>query len=271
MDIEKLAILTSKGVIVLDQLEEFELKDISFLDLLLNGKLKEVEEWLKGGNDKALNLIPIEEVDFAPLYRNPRKIWGMGMNYKSVKTELGAIEESDPIFFMKPYSSLIGPNDSIIIPDQSNRTTAEAELAIIIGKTCKNIEENEVMDVIAGFTPAIDVTAADIHAANPRYLQRSKSFDTFFSFGPVFLSKSEVENVDSLSVATVLNGQIIHQNKVSNMIYSPENIVSFLSKVSTLHPGDIIITGTPGATVIQKGDRVECQIEGFEILCNSVI
>jgi 2-keto-4-pentenoate hydratase/2-oxohepta-3-ene-1,7-dioic acid hydratase in catechol pathway len=268
---EKAAILIEKGAIILEDIKELGLKNSTLLEIISMGKLNDLNAWYQRvGNEYEPFVISYDRLEYAPLYRNPRKIWGIGMNYHSVKTELGSLGETDPVLFMKPDTSLIGPCDSIVIPAQSKRTTAEAELAIIIGEKCKNMNENEVSNVIAGFTTAIDVTAADIHAENPRYLQRAKSFDTFFSFGPVFLSNDEIEDLSTLHVQTALNGQVIHKNKVENMIYSPAQIVSFLSQVSTLLPGDIILTGTPGATIIQENEVIECRIDGFEALVNSV-
>lgn len=171
---------------------------------------------------------------------------------------------------MKPDTTIIGPSDMIEIPHQSERTTAESELGIIIGKECKNVSEEDAQSVIAGYTTIIDMTAEDILAINPRYLTRSKSFDTFFSFGPQLITPDEVDEVLDLNVSTVINGEVHRKNVVSNMTFRPWNLVSFHSKVMTLLPGDIISTGTPGAVVIRDGDVVECHIDGFEKLVNSV-
>ena len=172
---------------------------------------------------------------------------------------------------MKPDTSIIGPGDTIEIPLQSERTTAEAELGVIIGKACRDVEEEDVMPYIAGYTTIIDMTAEDILQKNPRYLTRAKSFDTFFSFGPQFVTKDEIGDLHALEVATVINGTVHRKNTINHMTFSPEFLVSFHSKVMTLLPGDIISTGTPGAVPIQDGDRVECRIEGFEPLANPCV
>jgi 2-keto-4-pentenoate hydratase/2-oxohepta-3-ene-1,7-dioic acid hydratase in catechol pathway len=114
------------------------------------------------------------------------------------------------------------------------------------------------------------MTAEDILRKNPRYLTRSKSFDTFFSFGPELVTPDEIEDVEALEVSTVLNGEVGRTNTVSSMIFSPRWLVSFHSRVMTLLPGDVISTGTPGAVVIDDGDVVECRITGFEPLSNPV-
>jgi 2-keto-4-pentenoate hydratase/2-oxohepta-3-ene-1,7-dioic acid hydratase in catechol pathway len=125
--------------------------------------------------------------------------------------------------------------------------------------------------VVAGFTTIIDMTAEDILRQNPRYLTVSKSFDTFFSFGPQLVTPDEIPDVSTLEVSTVLNGRVHAQNVVANMSFSPAFLVSFLSRVMTLLPGDIISTGTPGACAIADGDVVECRINGFPSLINPVV
>ena len=171
---------------------------------------------------------------------------------------------------MKPDTTIIGHGDTILIPRQSERTTAEAELGIVIGRTCKNVAREDWLSVVAGFTTVIDMTAEDILRRNPRYLTRAKSFDTFFSFGPVLLTPDEIGDVLELRVSTVLNGEVIASDRVINMTFPPDFLVAFHSEVMTLLPGDIISTGTPGAAVIRDGDRVECRIDGFETLMNPV-
>ncbi len=214
---------------------------------------------------------PADGVQFGPLYRHPRKIWGIGLNYVEHASDLHEKAPStEPASFMKPDTTIIGPKDTITIPHQSERTTAEAELGVIIGKMCKDVSEDDAESYIAGYTTIIDMTAEDILQVNPRYLTRSKSFDTFFSFGPELVTSDEIEELMNLEVSTMINGELHRKNKVQNMTFNPYDLVSFHSKVMTLLPGDIISTGTPGAVVIQDGDVVECHIEGFHPLVNPV-
>ena len=214
---------------------------------------------------------PKKMISFAPLYRRPRKIWGIGLNYQAHARDLSEkAPETEPASFMKPDTTIIGHGDTILIPRQSERTTAEAELGIIIGRHAKNVVREDWLSVVAGFTTVIDMTAEDILRRNPRYLTRSKSFDTFFSIGPVLLTPDEISDVLDLKVSTVLNGQVIAEDRVVNMTFPPDLLVAFHSEVMTLLPGDIISTGTPGAALIQDGDRVECRIDGFETLMNPV-
>ncbi|WP_047986034.1 fumarylacetoacetate hydrolase family protein [Ornithinibacillus californiensis] len=246
----------------------FELVKTEKLEALIDF-IKEKEEMilLKTSSD----LIPHQEVNYGPLYRHPGKIWGIGLNYVEHASDLHEVApNTEPASFMKPDTTIIGQGDAIEIPYQSYRTTAEAELGIIIGKECKNIEPEEVPNVIAGYTTIIDMTAEDILEKNPRYLTRAKSFDTFFSFGPQLVTIDEVEDISKLQVSTVINGEVHRKNIVENMTFKPMDLVSFHSKVMTLKPGDIISTGTPGAIKVSDGDVVECHIDGFTSLVNPV-
>ncbi|WP_078434803.1 fumarylacetoacetate hydrolase family protein [Metabacillus halosaccharovorans] len=271
---ELAAILFGQKVILIRDINEIAGANWTenILSILQNGQLSQINSWYKRVGNKEItemNRLVLESVTFAPLYRHPEKIWGVGMNYIDKAIELsGKPPEEEPVIFMKPNSSLIGPEDDILLPYQSTQVTAEAELAIIIGKTCKNVEEADVPGVVAGFTTSLDMTAKDIHAKNPRYIQRAKSFDTFFSFGPYLTTIDEVKDVRRISVETKLNGEVYHSNTVSNMMYSPWWIVSFFSRIMTLHPGDVIMTGTPGSVLISDGDVVESLVEGIGELRN---
>ena len=216
--------------------------------------------------------VPLSEISYAPLYRLPRKIWGIGLNYVEHAEDLEEASPTDePASFMRPDTTIIGPGEEIVLPDQSERVTAEAELALIIGREAKDVSEEDAPSVVSGFTTVLDMTAEDILRKNPRYLTRSKSFDTFFSFGPELVTPDEIAEVGALEVFTVLNGEVRRTNTVSNMMFSPWWLVSFHSQVMTLLPGDIISTGTPGAVVIREGDVAECCISGFEPLSNPVV
>jgi 2-keto-4-pentenoate hydratase/2-oxohepta-3-ene-1,7-dioic acid hydratase in catechol pathway len=245
-------------------------------DLIRAENLTAFQNWYDTGGREKLDgmrdrVVTVDPINFAPLYRHPPKIWGIGLNYAAHAADLSEKVPSDlPASFMKPDTAIIGNGDAINIPVQSHRTTAEAELGIVIGKKCKNVKRNDWLSVVAGFTCIIDMTAEDILRQNPRYLTLSKSFNTFFSFGPQLVTPDEIEFVFDLEVATVINGKIHARNAVANMTFPPDFLVSFHSDIMTLLPGDIISTGTPGAVHIQDGDNVECRIAGFEPLINPV-
>ena len=270
---ETAAVVTTAGAIPVAAInQEFGQEwPTELFDLLPLAQLVPFKKWMAAQDEESLNHLALTSVEYGPLYRRPRKIWGIGLNYVEHAADLSEVSPStEPASFMKPDTTVIGPGDTINVPLQSERTTAESELGIIIGKECKDVEEKDALSVIAGYTTIIDMTAEDILQKNPRYLTRAKSFDTFFSFGPQLVTADEVEDVLGLQVATVINGEVHRDNLVSNMTFQPAHLISFHSKVMTLLPGDIISTGTPGAVVIRDGDVVECRIEGFETLVNPV-
>lgn len=211
-----------------------------------------------------------EKVRFGPLYRRPRKILGIGLNYRDHAADLNAPYPTEPASFMKCDNTIIGPGDTIELPTQSERVTAEAELGVIIGRKCHRITEQQAGDHIAGYCLILDMTAEDILQRNPRFLTRAKNFDTFFSFGPELITPDEVPQLNTVQVATYNNGKLHRQNTISNMAFSPHFLVSFHSHVATFYPGDIISTGTPGAVAIRDGDLAECRIDGLGKLTNPV-
>jgi 2-keto-4-pentenoate hydratase/2-oxohepta-3-ene-1,7-dioic acid hydratase in catechol pathway len=241
-------------------------------ELLERGELDALRRWVAGAGARLDDLvIPQDQLVYAPLYRRPRKIWGIGLNYVEHAADLSEKAPStEPASFLKPDTAIIGPGDPIRIPPQSQRTTAEGELGVIIGRRCKDVDEADAPSVVAGFTTIVDMTAEDILEKNPRYLTRSKSFDTFFSLGPELVTVDEVPDVDALEVSTLHNGQVHRRNVVSNMTFRPWWLVAFHSRVMTLLPGDIISTGTPGAAHIRPGDTAGCSIVGFRDLTNPV-
>jgi 2-keto-4-pentenoate hydratase/2-oxohepta-3-ene-1,7-dioic acid hydratase in catechol pathway len=266
---EEAAVVLPDGVVPVREVGDLSREDADVLALLESGRFYEVKEAYGRGEARGA---ASSQLSYAPLYRRPRKIWGIGLNYAEHAGDLSETAPADePASFMRPDTTIIGPGDEVVLPAQSERVTAEAELAIVIGREAKDVPEEDAPSVVAGFTTVLDMTAEDILRRNPRYLTRSKSFDTFFSFGPELVTPDEIDDVDSLEVSTVLNGEVRRSNTVSNMIFSPWWLVSFHSRVMTLLPGDVISTGTPGAVVIREGDVAECRITGFEPLSNPVV
>ena len=244
--------------------------------LLKTERLASLNAWYRQEGRAALDrrghfLISRQAV-YAPLYRHPSKIWGIGLNYSAHARDLSeTAPTSAPASFMKPDTTIIGFGDEVQIPKLSEKTTAEAELGVIIGKLCKNVPRENWLEVVAGFTTVLDMTAEDILRQNPRYLTMSKSFDTFFSFGPQLVTVDEVDDVRRLKVSTIINGRVHAANKVDNMTFTPDVLIAFHSQVMTLLPGDIISTGTPGAVHVHHGDVVACRISDFEPLRNPVV
>ena len=165
-----------------------------------------------------------------------------------------------------------------MIPDLegAERTTGEAELGVILGRKCKNIEEDQWEEYVAGYTTILDMTEESILKLNPRFLTLVKGFDTFFVFGPQLITPDEIEDVTKLEVQTVYNGEIHAKNVVSNMLHSIPRQISLVSKIQGWFPGDVLSTGTPRAVPLKDGDKLECRIFGpdglaFEPLVNPVI
>ncbi|MEX2555419.1 MAG: fumarylacetoacetate hydrolase family protein [Actinomycetota bacterium] len=207
---------------------------------------------------------------FAPPYRRPGKIWCIGLNYTAHARSLDEEVPKLPGSFLRPPNTIIGPGDAIVLPDGVGRVTVEAELAVIIGSRCRDVDRVGAEASIFGYTCVLDVTAEDILRQNPRYLTRAKSFDSFFSFGPVIVTRADVPDVSPLVVRTVVNGEVRAENSVANMTFDPIELVRYHSRATTLEPGDIISTGTPGAWPIEPGDVARCEIDGFPPLENPV-
>jgi 2-keto-4-pentenoate hydratase/2-oxohepta-3-ene-1,7-dioic acid hydratase in catechol pathway len=275
---ETAALVTGSGAVPLPVLSERTGRawGRNLQALLEQDEVTALRDWLAGADaPDAAELdalaLPLDQLGSAPLYRRPRKIWGIGLNYVEHAGDLSEKAPSEePASFLKPDTTIIGPGDAIRLPAQSERVTAEAELGLVIGRRCKDVSEADAPGVVAGFTTVIDMTAEDILARNPRYLTRAKSFDTFFSFGPELVTVDEVEDVEALEVTTVHNDAVHRTNTVANMTFRPWWLVAFHSRVMTLLPGDIISTGTPGAAVIRPGDVATCRISGFAPLSNPV-
>lgn len=210
---------------------------------------------------------PLEGVTFTAAYNDPPKILGIGLNYREHAADLDERSPEEPASFMKPTTTIVGPDEPIRLPGLSDRVTGEAELAVVIGATCKNLQSRrDAYDVIAGFVTAIDMTAEDILRRNPRFLTRAKSFDTFLSLGSTIVTPDEIGGVEALperTVSTVLNGEVRRRNVVSNMRHGILELIRFHSEVMTWRAGDLLLTGTPGAVVLGDADVVGCRIDGI--------
>jgi len=197
----------------------------------------------------------------------PSKIVCIGKNYKDHILELGGDIPPEPIIFLKPPTSLIGPSEKIKYPPIAERVDFEGELALVIKKTCRNIPQENVQSVIFGYTCANDITARDLQKKDGQWT-RSKSFDTFCPIGPWIETDLDPNN---LKIQTYLNSELKQSSNTSLMITPVFELVEFISKVMTLHPGDVILTGTPeGIGSMQIGDRVEVVIEKIGKLENFV-
>jgi 2-keto-4-pentenoate hydratase/2-oxohepta-3-ene-1,7-dioic acid hydratase in catechol pathway len=198
----------------------------------------------------------------------PGKIIAVGLNYRDHALEMGLALPEEPIVFMKPSTSVIGPGDEIIYPAQSNRVDYEAELAVVIAKQCRNVQAGEAGDVILGYTCMNDVTARDLQVKDGQWT-RAKSFDTFAPLGPWIVT--DIADPDNLAITSRLNGEIKQSSNTNNLIFNVFELIEFISSVMTLEKWDIIATGTPaGIGPMMRGDEVEIVIEGIGALTNRV-
>jgi 2-keto-4-pentenoate hydratase/2-oxohepta-3-ene-1,7-dioic acid hydratase in catechol pathway len=200
----------------------------------------------------------------------PSKIVCVGLNYtEHVKESQSADEVPDePVIFLKPPSSLIGPGEKIILPEMADRVDYEAELGVVIGRECHNVAAVEAEDYIFGFTCVNDVTARDLQKKDVQWT-RGKGFDTFCPVGPWIVDNL---NYKDIQVESYLNGDLKQSSRTSLQIFKVPVLISFISKVMTLFPGDLISTGTPaGISPMSSGDRIEIRIEGIGSLVNDVI
>ncbi|MEL4305702.1 fumarylacetoacetate hydrolase family protein [Methanococcoides sp. LMO-2] len=200
----------------------------------------------------------------------PSKIICIGLNYVDHAIELDMEIPTEPVIFMKPSSAVIGPGDRIVYPSMSQRMDYEAELAVVIGKKCRNISSENAMDVIAGYTCFNDVTARDLQQKDGQWT-RAKSFDTFAPMGPFIVPKEEFDPSD-VNVSSLVNGEVRQSSSTSNLIFDIPHLIEFISGIMTLEIGDVIATGTPpGVGELERGDVVEVKIEGIGTLKNEVV
>ncbi len=197
----------------------------------------------------------------------PSKIIAVGLNYQDHVREMSHVSPKEPVLFLKPPSALLNPEGQIQYPFSSNRVDFEAELAVVLKKELKNADPKEALGAVWGFTCCNDVTARDHQKADGQW-GRAKGFDTFCPLGPWIVTDFEEHDQ---KICTRLNGEEKQSSKISNRIWRTAELLSFISKVMTLYPLDVVTTGTPeGVGPMKPGDRVEIEVEGIGILRNQV-
>ncbi|RAJ02488.1 2-keto-4-pentenoate hydratase/2-oxohepta-3-ene-1,7-dioic acid hydratase in catechol pathway [Chitinophaga skermanii] len=214
--------------------------------------------------------VPADTRIGSPIQR-PSKIICIGLNYADHAKETGAQIPAEPIVFFKSTSSLVGPNDDLIIPRNSTKTDWEVELAIVIGKKASYVEEKDAMDYVAGYCLHNDYSERAFQLERGGQWVKGKSADTFAPLGPWLVTKDEIADVDKLRLWLTLNGKTMQDGTTANLIFKLPFIVSYLSEFMTLLPGDVISTGTPAGVglgmnpqvYIQPGDVIELGIDGL--------
>ena len=211
--------------------------------------------------------VPLAEVRLlAPVI--PRsKVVGIGKNYAAHAAEMGGDVPVEPLMFLKPNTSVVGPGDPVFYPRQSSEVHYEGELAVVIGRICRDVSPDRVAEVVYGYTVGNDVTARDLQRSDVQFT-RAKGFDSFCPLGPWI--ETELDTSD-LKVTTHLNGDLVQDGSTKDMVFDVPALVSYVSSVMTLLPGDVILTGTPeGVGPMQVGDEVEISIAGIGTLTNKV-
>lgn len=265
------------------------LADRGFVDLSAAGLPTSVEELLRSGEDwkeQATDAMASAErvegeVQLLSPVALPSKILCLGMNFRSHSDEVGADGESvEPTVFSKLASSLTGPSDPIVLPVEApNRVDYEAELAVVIGRRGRDIPIERAEEWVAGYTVANDVSARDWQLKKPagQWLL-GKSFDTFLPFGPAVVTPDEAPAPEDMVVRCVVSGEVLQEASVADMIVGIPEAISYVSRVCTLEPGDVILSGTPGGVGMARnprrflapGDVVETSVSGIGELRNPV-
>ena len=213
-------------------------------------------------------LIPWESVQLlAPVI--PSKVVCVGKNYQEHADEMGSEVPDEPLIFMKPSTSVVGPESRVVHPPQSSEVHHEGELAVVIGKLSKNVRAEDAGPHIFGYTAANDVTARDLQRKDGKWT-RAKGFDTFCPLGPGI--ETELDPLEKLSIVTRVNGEVRQAGFTSEMIFGVSELIEFISSIMTLLPGDVILTGTPsGVGPVRPGDFMEVEIDGIGTLGNEVV
>ena len=249
-----------------------------------NGKIRDLSSKISDFNPATLNfetLTKLQKIDLetlpeisnstriGPCINKPGKFVGIGLNYSDHAAETGAKIPSEPIVFMKATSCINGPNDDVIIPNNSKKTDWEVEIAFVIGKETKNITEKNAPDHILGYCMVNDISEREWQIEKMGQWVKGKSADTFGPMGPYLVTKDEIPDVQKLNLSLDINGQRMQTGNTSKMIFSINFILSYLSNFMSLQPGDIVTTGTPPGvgmgkkppSYLKSGDEMQLAID----------
>ena len=249
-----------------------------------NGKIRDLSSKISDFNPETLNfetLTKLQKIDLetlpeisnstriGPCINKPGKFVGIGLNYSDHAAETGAKIPSEPIVFMKATSCINGPNDDVIIPNNSKKTDWEVEIAFVIGKETKNITEKNAPDHILGYCMVNDISEREWQIEKMGQWVKGKSADTFGPMGPYLVTKDEIPDVQKLNLSLDLNGQRMQTGNTSKMIFNMNFILSYLSNFMSLQPGDIVTTGTPPGvgmgkkppSYLKSGDEMQLAID----------
>jgi 2-keto-4-pentenoate hydratase/2-oxohepta-3-ene-1,7-dioic acid hydratase in catechol pathway len=238
-------------------------------DFFENDGLKRLATWFEA-HKEACETVG-SEVRLGPPIKRPSKIVCVGLNYVKHAEETGAKIPKEPILFFKSTSSIVGPNDDLIIPKNSKKTDWEVELAFVIGKKASYVSKEEAMDYVAGYVLHNDYSEREYQLEREGQWVKGKSCDTFAPLGPFLVTKDELKDPHNLRLWLKLNGKIMQDSNTSDFIFNIPEMVSYISQFMTLLPGDVVSTGTPFGVglglkpqvYIKPGDEIELGIDGL--------
>lgn len=225
------------------------------------------------------SVVPLADVKLLSPITRPEKIACVGLNYTGHCDEQNIPRPTEPMIFNKFPSCIVGPYDNVVLPGISNSVDWEVELAVVIGKRCKAIRQDQANDYIFGYTIAQDISARDWQKKrNHGQVLLGKTMDTFCPLGPAVITKEAI-NPNNLAIKSYVNGKLKQSGNTSEMIFKIDFLVAYLSQIITLYPGDIILTGTPSgvgmhrspAEYLAKGDILESEVEGIGKMINNVV
>ncbi|WP_225336388.1 2,4-diketo-3-deoxy-L-rhamnonate hydrolase [Halomicrobium urmianum] len=249
-------------------------EDVSYQQLTDSGFLRVVEDAVEAAADSS---VPAEEARLLAPVPRPGKIVCVGMNYHDHAEEQDEEVPDQPLLFGKSPSSVTNPGDPIVHPAELDEVDYEVELGVVIGRTAKDVDAAEARDYVAGYTAINDVSGRDAQFDDGQWF-RGKSFDTFAPMGPT-LVPDEYVDPHGLDVACRVNGETKQDSNTEEFIFDVDDLVEYISGFTTLRPGDVISTGTPGGVgvfrdppeLLEPGDEVDVEIEGIGTLTNSVV
>lgn len=220
---------------------------------------------------------PLDAVTLLSPVPSPSKVICIGLNYRDHAIESGMDIPTVPMVFAKFPSSVVGPGAAIVLPEDSDQIDWEVELAIVIGSPARHVSEADALDVILGYTVSVDVSARDLQMSDGQFV-RAKSYDTFCPVGPWLVTADELGDAGDLGIGLKVNGETLQDSRTSDLVFGVRELIAFLSRVGTLNPGDLILTGTPSGVgfglkpprYLSPGDEISAWVEGIGELTNPV-
>lgn len=279
----KLGVKVKRGIIDIEEALTLKKEDLIPTDIMEVIASIDAKERLEAYvnqlvDNQEISFLNEESLSWAPCVTQPSKIICVGLNYKKHAEEVKLPHPEVPILFNKFPNALAGHKEEIKIPPVTNRVDYEVELGIVIGKEAKNVSKEEALDYVFGYCTTNDLSARDLQKQTGQWMI-GKTSDGFAPIGPYLVTKDEIENPNQLELKTMVNGEVRQQSNTEDMIFSCEELISYISKHMTLHPGDLILTGTPEGVIIgmpkeervylKEGDEVTVEVEQLGSLTNT--